>query len=429
MLPLGAATPPSWVYPGAFYDLDFSTNRYWTKTGGTVWFGSATAGLNRSAPSFLSELNAGGNANQYYTICPDGILRPQTSAASQYFLRINGYGLWVEGSAVGGTTNTNYALWSRDLTNAVWSSTAITTAKTSVGADGVANSATRLTATNATNSILQSITLGSRQMIGSAWVKRITGVGTFSITIDNGATWTDISSLINSSTYTQIKSPAKTAANPIFGFQFGTNGDAVDVDFTQCENNDVATNPIVTTTVTLNRAPEGVFMSGDPAIVSPNSGQNILAAIDSGHPAAVLVQYSGNFSANNIHNLYGDVASAILMTGKANGDNRLVASNSSVQTVTTTNAENIGLFNLNKACASYNGTVSGLSACLNGGPVATAAGQFSPYLGVSFANHGGFANRGAGDTPLNGYIKRFTAWTNELTPGQMVLYTTIINNT
>jgi hypothetical protein len=72
---------------------------------------------------------------------------------------------------------TNLLLWSSDLTQAAWTPTNLTAAKTATGPDGVANSASTLTATAANAFARQPITSASAARITSMFVKRRTGTG------------------------------------------------------------------------------------------------------------------------------------------------------------------------------------------------------------------------------------------------------------
>ena len=151
---------------------------------------------------------------------------------------------------------TNNLLHSRDLSNAAWSTkTNITAAKTATGLDGIANTATTLTAAAAGAIILQPITLASAARCASAYVKRRTGTGTISFTHDGGGSWTDITAQINGSTWSRVQITS-TLANPSVGFKISTSGDAIDVDCAQNEAGTVATSPIVTTTATITRNAE-----------------------------------------------------------------------------------------------------------------------------------------------------------------------------
>lgn len=157
------------------------------------------------------------------------------------------------------TAGTNALLWSRDLSNAAWSTkTNITAAKTATGLDGIANSASTLTATSADAIILQPTSgIASAARCSSAYVRRKTGTGTISFTQDGGSTWTDITPNINSATYSRVQITA-TLANPSVGFKISTSGDVIAVDCVQNEAGAVATSPIVTTTTTVNRSADSL---------------------------------------------------------------------------------------------------------------------------------------------------------------------------
>lgn len=162
-------------------------------------------------------------------------------------------GIALEGS------RTNVVLWNRDLTNAVWVSGGggTTAAKDQTGIDGVANSASRITATGANGTRLQTIVLASSQRFQSCYVKRITGSGTINMTMDNGATWTVIA-VTSTTAWTQVTIPVQTLANPILGFRIVTSGDAIAVDYVQNENGAFPAHPIATTTVAVTRAAESL---------------------------------------------------------------------------------------------------------------------------------------------------------------------------
>ena len=154
-------------------------------------------------------------------------------------------------------TRTNRCLWSRDLTDAAWVATNITPLKNITGIDGVANSASRITADADNGTILQAIVNASVARVYSCWMKRITGTGAVNITLDNDTTRTDVSSLINSSTWTLVQM-IQTLANPTVGFKLAVSGDAVAVDMCQEEDNTLlgagsGASTIPTTTVAVAR--------------------------------------------------------------------------------------------------------------------------------------------------------------------------------
>ena len=154
---------------------------------------------------------------------------------------------------------TNIALQNRDLTNAAWTKTNITAAKTQTGIDGVANSASLITASAANGAVLQTVTLASSQRFQSAYVKRVTGSGVVNMTTDGGATW---SAITVTGSYTRVSIPAQTVTNPSFGFQIVTNGDAIAVDFVQNEAGSKWSSPIAVGASAVTRAAESLVYSG-----------------------------------------------------------------------------------------------------------------------------------------------------------------------
>jgi hypothetical protein len=144
----------------------------------------------------------------------------------------------------------NITHWNRDLTNAEWVKTNCTAAKDQTGIDNTTNSASSLTATAGNATCLQTLTRSSVQRILGCWIKRITGSGTINMTYDNGGTWTPVTV---TSSWTRVSIPAVTSANPVFGFQIVTNGDAIAVDYVQHEEAAFLSSDIATTTATVTR--------------------------------------------------------------------------------------------------------------------------------------------------------------------------------
>jgi hypothetical protein len=154
---------------------------------------------------------------------------------------------------------TNICLWNRDLTNAAWVKVNTTAAKDQTGIDGVANSASLITATAPAATILQTIILASSTRQQSAWVKRITGTGVVNMTT-NGVTWTAVTVTAG---WTRVTIPAQaTVVNPVLGFQIMTSGDAIAVDFVQNETGAGASSEIATTTAAVTRAQDAAAVTG-----------------------------------------------------------------------------------------------------------------------------------------------------------------------
>jgi hypothetical protein len=128
-------------------------------------------------------------------------------------------------------SSTNAVLWNRDLTNAAWTKTNMTASKTATGADGSANAATRLTATASTATVTQAFTSASAQRVFSLDIKRVTGTGNITLSVDGGTTRTVLTGLTTSYTQQWITQAAVT--NPTIEIQIATSGDVVDVDLVQ----------------------------------------------------------------------------------------------------------------------------------------------------------------------------------------------------
>lgn len=148
-------------------------------------------------------------------------------------------------------TRTNIALWNRDLTNAAWVATNMTTAHNQTGVDIGSNAATLLTATAGNATVLQTVTLASSQRQMSAYIKRGTGFGTIQMTTDGGTTWTTINPSIV--VYTRFTIPPQTVTNPSFGFRIVTSGNTIIVDLVQNETGSFPTMPVATTTTALTQ--------------------------------------------------------------------------------------------------------------------------------------------------------------------------------
>lgn len=161
---------------------------------------------------------------------------------------------------------TNYCRYNRDLTQvARWSASGCTVAKTATGIDGASNAASTITATGADGSVSQTIagSTGSATRTTSVYVKRRTGTGTIQITQDNRSNRTNITSLINSTTWTRVSVTQAGVASPVIGFNIATIGDAIDVDYMQHEDASFATSAIETPAdADVTRAADVASMAG-----------------------------------------------------------------------------------------------------------------------------------------------------------------------
>lgn len=154
---------------------------------------------------------------------------------------------------------TNIVLWNRDLTNAAWTATNVTTVKDQTGIDGASNSASKITASANNGTILQAITSASAARFTTAYVKRLTGTGTVEMTQNGGTTWTAVTV---TSSWARVSIPSATITNPSVGFRLTTSGDAIAVDYMQCETGSFSTSAIATTSATVTRSADVASMTG-----------------------------------------------------------------------------------------------------------------------------------------------------------------------
>lgn len=299
---------------------------------------------------------------------------------------------------------TNVVLHNSDLTNAAWTATNVTTAKTQIGPDGAANSATLLTATAGNGTVLQAITLASSARFQSTYVRRVTGTGTIEMTMDNGSTWTAVTV---TSGWTRASIPTQTLANPTVGFRIVTSGDAISVFGVQNENGTFATSVIPTTTVSVTRAVDvaNVATSQFPYSTTASS---IVANVSllSTAPTTVMFALSDG-TVNNFINTYQTAGTALAQVYSGGAPQAVISRttvSAGVQTktgiaVTTNDAA----FVLNGGAASTDTSVTMPAAAAN------------LYLGNNFTGSG---------NPLNGHIRQITYFPRRLSNAELQAVTT-----
>ena len=170
-----------------------------------------------------------------------GIYSPTTESTATIPAepRFETNGLLVEGEG------TNFVTYSCDFTNVAWVKTNITPLKNQTGPDGVASSASLLTAGAANGTSLFTVADGgvAANKTFSVWLKRITGTGNIDITDNNGSNWTTQTITSSWAKYTLA---ARIQAIPIVGIRIVTSGDAIAVCLAQSEISALATSPIPT---------------------------------------------------------------------------------------------------------------------------------------------------------------------------------------
>lgn len=196
----------------------------------TKFFTRGTAGWTRLRSGLWTSV-AAGNPRSYYGATPGTLFTGRYD------------GVLLERSSQ------NNCLWSRDWTNAAWTKTNMTATKDATGIDGVANSATRLTA-NANNATVSQNSGVNNQHV-SVFVRRISGTGTVEVQLAAGV-YVNITSQLavfgaewSSTPFTQ----ASFGLAGVAGIRLGTSGDQVAVDMAQIESQTTGsyTTPIPTT--------------------------------------------------------------------------------------------------------------------------------------------------------------------------------------
>jgi hypothetical protein len=145
-----------------------------------------------------------------------------------------------------------------DLTAAGWTASNVTAAATQAGPDGVANSASSITAGADAGTILFAITSASAARATSAYVKRLTGTGAVEMTQDGGTTWAAVTV---TSAWTRVTITSATVTNPSVGFRMATNTDAIAVFGVQCETGAFATS-VLPSPAALARTADNASITG-----------------------------------------------------------------------------------------------------------------------------------------------------------------------
>lgn len=256
-----------------------------------------------------------------------------------------------------------------------------------IGLDGLANTATTLTATAADAIILQPISLASAARCASAYVKRRTGTGTISFTQD-GTNWTDITAQINGSTWSRVQITS-TLANPSVGFKISTSGDEIDVDCVQNEAGPSATSPIVTTTAAITRNADSLTYQ-TAGNIDFSVGTVFSKALSNISSATRGMVYVGS-------SYFGTTSASATTSFRINDG--------------TTNLSKSGLSDISTESRKRAGSWGGDGLKLTGDGLAPSVGAFDGVFG-----NGALINIGEG---LNGYIGPVAIWNYQMTDAQL----------
>ena len=324
--------------------------------------------------------------NKSYYMGPAGLLIPSVTNTPRIEYTAAGEckGLLME------FTRTNLGLHSNDGTNAAWTKSNCTAAKTATGPDGVANSATTLTATAGNATCLQAITSASATRAYSIWLKRRTGTGNIDITVDGGTGWTT-KTITSSWARYEISQAAVT--NPNMGLRIVTSGDAVDFWCSQIESAASATSSIPTTTASVQRAAE---------VCTRSLGSEYVAATGTVHmhctasPAQdTNVQYAYSFNDTSVNNRIVAFRVASSNTLRSNMFTAAAGQGALDGAIVSATAFRAG----------YCWATNDLAFSVNGGAAATDSAATVP-AGTTSLNLG----HELGSSQFNGHILMFDYW-------------------
>lgn len=348
-----------------------------------------------------AQVNLGPTALPYVPTTTAAVYAP----AIDWISGIGAYGLRSEESRV------NRALYSRDLTQTgSWTKSNATATLTATGIDGVANTASVVTATAGNATVLQSVTNASTARTLSVFLKRRTGTGNIDITLDGGLTWTTQTITSSWARY----SITQTLANPSFGVRIVTNGDAVDVDVVQCEDGSFATSPILTYGASATRAADTIVVPNTTAGFIGQSAGTLLADaqfISATHTSVRNILSIDDGSANNRIAMRSDVD-----TNAGDGGEMLVVSGGVTQ-ADVTNASDFTTSAVRVAAAyAANDFELFRAGASVGTPDVSGTVPATTTLRIG--------NDSAGASQTNGYVTRVRVARSRLTSAQLTKATT-----
>lgn len=190
---------------------------YYNGVEGSLYFGISDNNSLVSSKSGLSatieqvQVNFGGTAQDYLVNPNSGI-----KVLPTFDYRSGNKAMLVEANRTFG------GRYSDDLTQVDWAKSGLSVAISAVSI--VNDPCSRLTATTANATALQTIT-GTIKLM-SVFIKRVTGIGAISLTLDGGATWEDVTSQVTTDGYNRI---IVVGSGVSYGIKLSSANDVVDV--------------------------------------------------------------------------------------------------------------------------------------------------------------------------------------------------------
>lgn len=181
-------------------------------------------------------------------------------------------------------SRTNLLLHARDASVAPWTRANLTAARTAIGADGGTASACTLTANLAGAAVYQPVSAASAPYTLSVDLRRVSGSGAVSLTLDGGASWFAVAAAsLRGDRYSRV-TLTQTLANPTPGLKLAAAGDAVAADYWQVEAGSFATSRIPTAGAPVTRGADLATVDPAASWFNPAEGTIYVDAIP--HPAA-----------------------------------------------------------------------------------------------------------------------------------------------
>lgn len=270
------------------------------------------------------------------------------------------------------------------------------------GLDNVANSASQLTAAASDATLLQLLTAATGTRTFSAWIKRVSGSGTISLTRNGGTDWTDITSSLVTGTWVPVALTSDVGANPTVGLKLATSGDVIEVDCCQDENGAWRTSPILTTTAAVTRNAD--VLSYADALTSNN------------FTALASVQFNdvSSISDRRAFQVYADLSNYWFLSMVNATDTRYTSVIAGAFTTLIKTSTSISKNTIQKLIASASST-AGKKVTRNGLAVTSDANINN--VNISDLNIGGSGG-------LSGNIGEVHIWATALTDAQMQQVTT-----
>jgi len=349
-----------------------------------AWFGTG---------SFRVLVGNGGGSGLMFTSNPTGETVDRQVVASFIATQVAVTVTVIQGTATAGL----YA----EFDNISVKESAVQITQTT-GLDNVANSASRLTAAANDATLLQLLTAATGTRTTSAWIKRISGSGTVSLTRNGGINWTDITSSLVTDTWVPVEVTSDVGANPTVGLKMGTSGDVIDVDCFQDENGSWRTSPILTTTAAVTRNADVLSY----ASAYDNTVGTSLCSLKS----------DSLVSTANIYALTGDTNGRMAYLNSGNARTGILAFDG-VNTASATGALSINT-GVRKRALAWSG--ANMKCCAD-----TVLGVSSTFDGTLGAGTTLFVGcDAASGSQLSGNISEVHIWTSALTDTQLQQVTT-----